>query len=90
PSFADLTGSFVYARLMRTDPALPEGCTPRALDQLAACAAAWRVGDEPDGLPRLQPKPPPAARRDVFLYFISGAKEKAPAAAMGLLRRLAT
>ena len=75
---------------MRTDAALPEGCAPPALDQLAACAAAWRDGDEPEGLPRLQPKPPPAAPRDVFLYFIGGAKEKAPAAAMGLLRRLAT
>ena len=34
PSFADITGSFVYARLMRTDPALPEGCTPQALAQI--------------------------------------------------------
>ena len=89
PSFADLTGSFVYARLMRTDAALPEGCTPQALEQMAACARVWRDGDEPEGLPRVQPKPPPGAPRDVFLYFISGAKEKAPAAAMGLLRRMA-
>lgn len=89
PSFADLTGSFVYARLMRTEPALPEGCAPRALEQLAACARAWRAGDEPEGLPRLQPKPPPTQARDVFVYFISGAKDKAPAAAVGLLRRLA-
>ena len=56
---------------------------------MAACARVWRDGDEPEGLPRVQPKPPPGAPRDVFLYFISGAKEKAPAAAMGLLRRMA-
>ena len=93
PSFADLTGDFVYARMMRTDAALPEGCTPQVFDRLGACAQVWREGGEPDGVPRVEPAPPPApttaAPRDVFLYFISGAKEKAPAAAMALLRRLA-
>jgi uncharacterized protein YecE (DUF72 family) len=89
PSFADLTGDFLYARLMRTDAALPEGCTPRAFDQIGACAQVWRDGAEPGGVPRLEPAPPPTPARDVFMYFISGAKEKAPAAAMALLRRLA-
>ncbi|MEP6876061.1 MAG: DUF72 domain-containing protein [Burkholderiales bacterium] len=89
PSFADLTGDFVYARLMRTDAALAEGCAPLVFDQLGACAQVWREGAEPAGVPRIEPAPPPAAPRDVFLYFISGAKEKAPAAAMALLRRLA-
>jgi uncharacterized protein YecE (DUF72 family) len=42
PSFADLTGDFVYVRTMRTDPTLAEGCTAQALAQLAACARAWR------------------------------------------------
>ncbi len=97
PSFADITGDFVYARLMRTDAALPEGCTPQAFDQLGACAQVWREGAEPAGVPRVEPTlpaapttaPPPEPARDVFMYFISGAKEKAPAAAMALLRRLA-
>jgi len=89
PAFADLTGDFVYARVMRTDSALPEGCAPQTLDQLAACAHAWCDGAEPAGLPRVEPAPAPGAPRDVFMYFISGAKEKAPAAAMALLRRLA-
>ncbi len=89
PSFADLTGDFVYARLMRTDAAQPEGCPPEFFAPLAACARAWRDGTEPAGLPRIEPPPPqPAAPRDVFLYFISGAKEKAPAAAMALIRAL--
>ncbi len=35
PSFADITGEFVYARMMRTDSSLPEGCTDQAFDQLA-------------------------------------------------------
>ena len=90
PAFADLTGSFVYARMMRTDASLPEGCTPRAFDQLGACARAWQAGSEPVGLPRVEAAPPlPTAQpRDVFMFFISGAKEKAPAAAQALLRRL--
>ena len=89
PSFADLTGDFVYARMMRTDASLPEGCTPQVFDQLAACARVWREGAEPAGVPRVEPAPAHTAPRDVFMYFISGAKEKAPAAAMALLRRLA-
>ena len=90
PSFADLTGDFVYTRMMRTDASLPEGCTPQTLDQLAACAHAWHGGAEPADVPRVEPAAAaPTAPRDVFMYFISGAKEKAPAAAMALLKRLA-
>jgi len=89
PSFADLTGDFVYARMMRTDGSLPEGCTPQVFDQLAACAQAWHAGTEPAGLPRVEPAGAAGAARDVFMYFISGAKEKAPAAAMALIKRLA-
>lgn len=89
PSFADITGDFVYARMMRTRSTLADGCTAQAFDQLAACAHAWHRGEEPAGLPRIEPAPAPAASRDVFMYFISGAKEKAPAAAMALLKRLA-
>lgn len=88
PSFADITGSFVYTRMMRTDSQLPDGCTAQALTQLAACAQAWRDGFEPSGVPRVEAAPAPAAPRDVFMFFISGAKEKAPAAAMALLQRL--
>lgn len=88
PSFADLTGEFVYARLMRTDAAQPEGCAPEIFPALAACARVWRDGGEPAGLPRVEAPLPTAPPRDVFLYFISGAKEKAPAAAMALIRHL--
>lgn len=88
PSFADLTGDFVYVRTMRADKSLPEGITPQALAQLAACTHVWREGGEPDALPRVEVAPAPAVPRDVFLFFISADKEKAPAAAMGLLKRL--
>jgi uncharacterized protein YecE (DUF72 family) len=88
PSFADITGDLVYARMMRTDATLPEGCTPAVLDQLAACAQVWRDGSEPSDLPRVEAAQAPTPPRDVFMFFISGAKEKAPAAAMALLQRL--
>jgi uncharacterized protein YecE (DUF72 family) len=88
PSFADLTGDFVYVRTMRADKSLRDGCTPQALAQLAACTRAWRDGGEPDALPRVEPPLAQAAPRDVFVFFISGDKEKAPAAAMALLRHL--
>jgi hypothetical protein len=48
----------------------------------------WRDGGEPADLPRVEAAPAPEAPRDVFLFFISADKEKAPAAAMGLLKRL--
>ena len=88
PSFADLTSDLVYARMMRTEAALPEGAPPEVFDALGACARKWREGGEPEGLPRIEPAAQPGAARDVFLFFISGAKERAPAAAMALLQRL--
>jgi len=88
PSFADITGDFIYCRTMRSDAGLTEGYTSVALDQIAACAQVWCDGGEPAELPRIDATPPPTAPRDVFMFFISGAKEKAPAAAMALRQRL--
>ena len=42
----------------------------------------------PDAVPRIEAPPGLVAPRDVFLFFISADKEKAPAAAMALLERL--
>ena len=89
PSFADLTADFVYARLMCSDAKLKSGYAPKALDTWAAAAQAWAAGGEPADLPRLEAKPVSGGKaRDVFMFFINGAKEKAPAAAMGLLERV--
>jgi uncharacterized protein YecE (DUF72 family) len=87
-SFADPTGDFIYARLMRSDSTLAAGFEPPMLDAYAQCATIWRDGGEPDGVPRIEPAAPASRPRDVFMYFISGAKERAPAAAMALLERL--
>ncbi len=88
PSFADLTGGFLYARLMRSQSQLPQGFEPQVLDGYAACAQVWASGDEPDGLPRVEAKPAAAQPREVFMFFISAAKERNPAAAMALIERL--
>lgn len=89
PSFADLTGDFAYARLMASSEKLKNGYAPKALDGWAAAAKAWAAGGAPDALPRVEPGGDPAtASRDVFVFFINGAKEKAPAAAQALLTRL--
>ena len=93
PSFADLTGDFVYARLMRAQAKLKDGYAPRALGEWADHARTWSSGSRPEGLPQVEngaaSTPAPAnGQRDVFVYFINGAKEKAPAAALALLERL--
>ena len=89
PTIGDVTGSFIYARLMHANARLANGFKSDVLDQLAACARAWRDGIEPTDLSRIEPVPAPVAPRDVFIFFINGAKEKAPAAAMALRKRLA-
>lgn len=89
PPIAEPTGDFVYTRIMRTHSDEPLGCKAEVFPQLAAAAQAWAAGGEPDGVPRIEPPPAQAgAPRDVFVYFISGAKERAPHAAMALRRAL--
>jgi uncharacterized protein YecE (DUF72 family) len=89
PALFDPQGSLVYARIMRTESELPEGCTPQTLDALAACAQQLHSGSLPTGMPLVQAAPEaPSTPRKVLLFFIGGAKERAPAAAMALLRRL--
>ena len=89
PPIAEPTGDFIYTRIMRTHSDEPQGCKPEVFPQLAASAQAWAEGGEPEGVPRIEPAPSgQGAARDVFVYFISGAKERAPAAAMALRRAL--
>lgn len=89
PSFADVTGDFVYARLMGSAATIATGYSADALDRWAARALAWSRGAEPDDLPRVCAADAGAKEpRDVFIYFISAAKERNPAAAMALLARL--
>lgn len=75
PAIADAQAPFAYLRLMRSEAQIPTGYCAAALDQWAEGARAWASGDSP---------------REAFIFFINGAKERAPAAAMALLERLRT
>ncbi|HJU07300.1 MAG TPA: DUF72 domain-containing protein [Rhodanobacteraceae bacterium] len=90
PNFADVTGDFVYARLMRSRESERDGYTAKELDTWAEQARQWAQGGEPNDLPRVLPiEKKKSAPRDVFIYFISAHKARNPAAAMALQRRLA-
>jgi len=74
PAIADAEAGFAYLRLMRSQADVPTGYTPEAIARWAEGVRAWTGGARP---------------RDVFVYFINGAKERAPAGARELLRQLA-
>lgn len=84
PSFADITGDFVYGRLMRTISSEPTGYSTSALRTWAERARLWASGAEPGDLPKVSASSPASKPRDVFLFFIGGAKERAPLAARQL------
>ncbi|MGY2491977.1 DUF72 domain-containing protein [Cupriavidus sp. CP313] len=88
PSMADLTADFVYARLMASSEKLKTGYAPRELDAWAERVRTWAQGHQPDDLPTVEDRKPAARKREVFVFFINGAKERAPAAAQALLERL--
>ena len=73
---------------MRSRSSIARGYPARELDAWAARARQWANGQEPGELPRIDPALSTNAPREVFLYFISAAKERNPAAAMALIERL--
>jgi uncharacterized protein YecE (DUF72 family) len=89
PQIADPTAPFVYARIMGTQDQEEAGYAKSALDQWASHARTWAAGGAPEGLRTAAPAAVEKKGRDVFLYVISGAKQKNPAAAMALIEILA-
>lgn len=87
PAIADVTADFVYARLQQAAPKIETGYSAPALKKWAEAARVWSEGKAPKDLPTYGKAAKPA-KTDVFIYFISGAKERNPAAAMALLREL--
>jgi len=73
PAIADAEADFAYLRLMRSQADVPTGYPPGAIAEWAQGVRAWTGGARP---------------RDVFVYFINGAKERAPAGAMALMAQL--
>ena len=88
PNIADVTGDFVYARLMRSQAVESTGYSATELDRWAARSETWAQGHSPADLPLIDPEPRAAAPRNVYVYFIAAAKARNPAAAMGLIGRL--
>lgn len=88
PLIADLSADFVYLRLQKTRPAVATGYDDDALGRWAGRARTWAGGGAPDDLPYLAPPAPKTAHRDVFAFMISGAKVRAPAAAMAFIERV--
>lgn len=87
PTIADVTADFVYLRLERAQDAIETGYGDEELDAWAKRLKTYAAGGTPKDLPALGNN---AAKtpRDVFAYFISGAKVRNPAAAMAMIGRL--
>lgn len=89
PEIADVTGDFVYARLQRGSDDNEACYTEKELDGWAKRAKVWAEGGQPDDLPYVDAgikaeKTP----RDVFVYFITEGKVRAPFGAMALQKRV--
>jgi uncharacterized protein YecE (DUF72 family) len=88
PLLADVTSDFVYLRLQDTQAEIETGYSADDLERWTKLAKVWERGEEPKEFPRLGEKPAPKKPRDVFVYFIAGAKERNPAAAEAMIKVL--
>jgi uncharacterized protein YecE (DUF72 family) len=73
PAIVDARNDLAYIRLMRSEAERPTGYPPEALAQWAQGARSWTAQ---------------APTREAFIFFINGAKERAPAAAQALIQLL--
>jgi len=87
PALGDVTGRVVYVRLMRSRVDVPEGYAAADLDGWLDRLQCWAHGAEPDDVPRLVEPAAPLGQREVYAYFIGGAKQRNPAAAMAMISR---
>ena len=81
----DVTGDFIYLRMQECQSHEPKGYAAGEITKWAQRINHWASGGVPDDLPVLATQKPPEMPRDCFVYVISGAKERAPAAAMALI-----
>lgn len=91
PAIPDVTCDFVYARLQTGEDDIPTCYAPKALDTWAARAKTWAEGKLPGDL-RLADAAnvAPVKPRDVFVYFITSGKVRAPHGAMAFMQRVAS
>jgi uncharacterized protein YecE (DUF72 family) len=88
PQIAAITAPFVYARIMGTSEAEEAGYSATALAAWAGRARLLADGEVPGDLASVGPALGTRARRDVFLYVISGFKPRNPRAAMAIAAQL--
>lgn len=88
PLIADTSADFVYARLMRGKDEVRDCYAEADIDAWARRFAIYAEGDQPADLPSVAGRVPAASARDVFAFFISGGKVRAPAGALALLDRV--
>lgn len=88
PAIAEVTADFVYTRLESGVEEEPAGYPPAELDRCADAARTWAAGGAPEGLPRIADNAPEKRPRDTFVFFINGAKVRAPHGAMALIERV--
>jgi len=87
PLLADVSADFIYMRLQRTNEKVATGYTTKEIATWAKRAQEFGSGGAPKDLPTIAPAAA-KKKRDVFVYFISGAKIRAPAAAQALIEQL--
>jgi uncharacterized protein YecE (DUF72 family) len=89
PYYEDVTGDFVYLRLHGAEELYASGYTDEALDRWAARIRDWSAGYQPADAHLIAGLAPPQRKtRDVFCYFDTDIKVKAPFDARKLLGRL--
>lgn len=72
PAIANAGNDLAYLRLMRSEADVPTGYPPQEIGRWVQAAQEWV------GL---------SGKKEVFVYFINGAKERAPAAAQEFLKQ---
>ncbi|WP_454885663.1 DUF72 domain-containing protein [Sphingomonas oryzagri] len=89
PQIGDVSGPVSYARLMMTREEEATGYPSAEIDGWVKEARDWAKGETGEAFPLAAPDDtPPPKPRDVFLFYISGAKIRAPHAAMATIARL--
>jgi uncharacterized protein YecE (DUF72 family) len=87
-TFEQVDGDLVYARLRRAEDSEPAGYSDQDLDLWAQRFQSYAEGEN---IARAHTKvalPQYSRPSDCFVYFINGAKVRAPQAAMGLIKRV--
>ncbi|HWL62548.1 MAG TPA: DUF72 domain-containing protein [Steroidobacteraceae bacterium] len=88
PQIANATAGFAYLRLMGTVDKEQRGYPAAALTRWARQARAIAEGSPARELTLVPEDTAPVGPRDVYLFVISGAKHRNPAAAMALREKL--